>query len=232
VLIRSNEITGAFQIECDTVILAIGQAPNLDFLHPEDGVEIADLKAFTRELMTHMERDLGTRLEWVAVDHWDTDNPHTHVVLRGKDSGNKDLIIDRDYITQGLRGRAAEVAESWLGLRSEQEIEESLHREIEQERWTRIDKNTVEYVVTIDDKTTWTKPWTVKEEFVKQSDSHNRIYKEPRCHEGNFGMVGMLAGVRAQEVAFGEGRGPDPARSNVDTPTNAALDDEDLDDLQ
>ncbi len=107
---------------------------------PEDGVEIADLKAFTRELMTHMERDLATKLEWVAVDHWDTDNPHTHVVLRGKDSGNKDLIIDRDYITQGIRGRAAEVAESWLGLRSEQEIEESLHREIEQERWTGIDR--------------------------------------------------------------------------------------------
>jgi hypothetical protein len=61
-------------------------------------------------------------------------------VLRGKDSGNKDLIIDRDYITQGIRGRAAEVAESWLGLRSEQEIEESLHREIEQERWTHIDR--------------------------------------------------------------------------------------------
>ena len=107
---------------------------------PEDGVEIADLKAFTRELMVHMERDLGTKLEWVAVDHWDTDNPHTHVVLRGKDSGNKDLIIDRDYITQGMRGRAAEVAESWLGLRSEQEIEESLNREIDQERWTRIDR--------------------------------------------------------------------------------------------
>ena len=107
---------------------------------PEDGVEIADLKDFTRELMVHMERDLGTKLEWVAVDHWDTDNPHTHVVLRGKDSGNKDLIIDRDYITQGMRARAAEVAESWLGLRSEQEIEESLNREIEQERWTRIDR--------------------------------------------------------------------------------------------
>ena len=107
---------------------------------PEDGVEIADLKDFTRELMVHMERDLGTKLEWVAVDHWDTDNPHTHVVLRGKDSGNKDLIIDRDYITQGMRGRAAEVAESWLGLRTEQEIEESLNREIDQERWTRIDR--------------------------------------------------------------------------------------------
>jgi type IV secretory pathway VirD2 relaxase len=107
---------------------------------PEDGVEIADLRAFTREIMVHMERDLGTKLEWVAVDHWDTDNPHTHVVLRGKDCNNKDLIIDREYITQGMRGRAAEVAESWLGLRSEQEIEESLNREIEQERWTRIDR--------------------------------------------------------------------------------------------
>ena len=107
---------------------------------PEDGVEIADLKAFTRELMVHMERDLGTKLEWLAVDHWDTDNPHTHVVLRGKDSGNKDLVIDRDYITEGMRARAAEVAESWLGLRTEQEIEESLNREIEQERWTRIDR--------------------------------------------------------------------------------------------
>ena len=107
---------------------------------PEDGVEIADLKAFTRELLVHMEGDLGTKLEWVAVDHWDTDNPHTHVVLRGKDSGNRDLIIDRDYITQGMRARAAEVAESWLGLRTQQEIEESLNREIEQERWTRIDR--------------------------------------------------------------------------------------------
>ena len=71
-----------------------------------------------------MERDLGTKLEWAAVDHWDTDNPHTHVVLRGKDSAGKDLIIDRDYLTQGMRARAAEVAESWLGLRSEQEVGE------------------------------------------------------------------------------------------------------------
>jgi len=106
---------------------------------PEDGVEI-DLKQFTRELMTHMERDLGTKLEWVAVDHWDTDNPHTHVVLRGKDSGKKDLVIDRDYITQGMRARATEVADSWLGPRTEQEIRESLNREVEQERWTRIDR--------------------------------------------------------------------------------------------
>ena len=89
------------------------------------------------------------------------------------------------------------------------------------ERWTRLDPNTIEYAVTMDDPTTWTKPWTVKMELTKQGDQFNRIYKEPRCHEGNFGMLGMLAGVRAQELAFAEGRGPDPATTNVDTPTGS-----------
>jgi hypothetical protein len=79
------------------------------------------------------------------------------------------------------------------------------------ERWTRLDANTIEYVVTIEDPTTWTSPWTVKQELSKQSDQANRIYKEPRCHEGNYGMVGLLAGARAEERAFAEGRGPDPA---------------------
>jgi hypothetical protein len=106
------------------------------------------------------------------------------------------------------------------------------------ERWTRTSANTLEYVVTMDDPTTWTKPWTVKQEYSKQSDQFNRVYKEPRCHEGNFGMIGMLAGPRAQEQAFAEGRGPDPATFNVDTPTFAAnalgvaSGDEDADPLQ
>jgi hypothetical protein len=59
---------------------------------PEDGVALTDLRDFTRELMSTIERDLGTKLEWIAVDHWDTDNPHTHVVLRGTDDRGKDLI--------------------------------------------------------------------------------------------------------------------------------------------
>jgi hypothetical protein len=79
------------------------------------------------------------------------------------------------------------------------------------ERWTRLDANTIDYVVTISDPTTWTRPWTVRQEFNRQSDQANRIYKEPRCHEGNFGMIGLLAGPRAMEAAFAEGRGPDPA---------------------
>ncbi len=79
------------------------------------------------------------------------------------------------------------------------------------ERWTRSDANTLEYQVTIDDAAVWTRPWTVKHEMRRQSDRANRIYYEPRCHEGNYGMVGMLASTRAEELAFAVGRGPDPA---------------------
>jgi type IV secretory pathway VirD2 relaxase len=107
---------------------------------PEDGVELTDLRDFTRELLATMERDLGTKLEWIAVDHWDTDNPHTHVVLRGKDDRGKDLIIARRYITDGMRLRACELSTQWLGLRTEREIQESLQRDVSQEAWTGLDR--------------------------------------------------------------------------------------------
>ena len=107
---------------------------------PEDGVELGDLRDFTRELMATMERDLGTKLEWIAVDHWDTDNPHTHVVLRGKDDLGKDLIIARRYLTDGMRLRACELSTAWLGLRTEREIQESLRRDVSQEAWTGLDR--------------------------------------------------------------------------------------------
>ena len=79
------------------------------------------------------------------------------------------------------------------------------------ERWTRLDAGTLEYVVTIEDPTTWTRPWTVALELAAQDNAQNRIYKEPRCHEGNYGLPGLLAGARADERAFAEGRGPHPA---------------------
>jgi hypothetical protein len=79
------------------------------------------------------------------------------------------------------------------------------------ERFTRMDANTLSYEVRIEDPTTWTKPWTVKQELNKQNAQANRIYMEPRCHEGNYGLLGMLIGARAQDQAFNEGRGPDPA---------------------
>jgi hypothetical protein len=79
------------------------------------------------------------------------------------------------------------------------------------ERWTRTGPKTLAYEVTIEDPTVWTRPWTVKQEFAKQSDEENRLYTEPRCLEGNFGLPGLLHGRRAEDVAFAEGRGPDPA---------------------
>jgi hypothetical protein len=79
------------------------------------------------------------------------------------------------------------------------------------ERWRRVDDRTVEYTVTMEDPTVWTRPWTVKQEYKKQSDAENRVYKEPRCHEGNYGMTALLSGARAEERDFAAGRGPDPA---------------------
>jgi hypothetical protein len=78
------------------------------------------------------------------------------------------------------------------------------------ERFTRTAPQTLEYEVTIEDPTVWTRPWTVKEEFTKQSDEENRLYYEPRCVEGNLGLPGLLHGRRVEELAFAQGRGPDP----------------------
>lgn len=107
---------------------------------PEDAEQLDDLRTYTRHLMARMEADLGTRLDWVAVDHWNTDNPHTHVVLRGKDDTGKDLIISRDYIAEGMRHRAAELATERLGPRTELEIHRAMQREVDQERWTGMDR--------------------------------------------------------------------------------------------
>jgi hypothetical protein len=86
------------------------------------------------------------------------------------------------------------------------------------ERWTRSSPSTLEYEVTIEDPTVWTRSWTVKQQFTRQSDQENRIYYEPRCIEGNYGLPGLLHGRRMEEFAFAEGRGPDPATKDVLAP--------------
>ena len=107
---------------------------------PEDGAEYDDLKPLTRRLMTRVEADLGTRLDWVAVDHFNTGHPHTHIVVRGRDHLDHDLIIARDYLTKGVRERAAELVDLDLGPRTAREIETSLRAEVAQERLTSIDR--------------------------------------------------------------------------------------------
>lgn len=106
---------------------------------PEEAGEMTDLRAFTRDLARQMEADLATRLDWVAVDHWNTDNPHVHLLVRGVDEAGQDLVISRDYISRGLRSRAEELVAIELGPRPEHQVQSALHQEVGAGRWTRLD---------------------------------------------------------------------------------------------
>lgn len=107
---------------------------------PEDADQLQDLRATTRELMARAEKDLGTRLDWVAVDHWNTPHPHVHVLIRGRDDQGRDLVISRDYITQGLRARAQALVSLELGPRTAREIASDLQRQVSADRWTPLDR--------------------------------------------------------------------------------------------
>jgi type IV secretory pathway VirD2 relaxase len=110
---------------------------------PEDAVDMADLKDHARELMGQMEKDLGTKLDWVGVDHWNTDNPHIHIILRGRTDDGQDLVISRDYIKEGMRARAQDLVTQELGQRTDLEINRNLERQVEAERWTQLDRQLV-----------------------------------------------------------------------------------------
>ena len=149
---------------------------------PEDAEQLDDLRTYTRHLMARMEADLGTRLEWVAVDHWNTDNPHTHVVLRGKDDTGKDLIISRDYIAEGMRRRASELATEWLGPRTELEMQQAMLREVEQERWTGLDR-------------------TLQREAGDNGLVHIERFAEPRLQRQRQMLIGRLQRLQRMGLA-------------------------------
>ncbi len=107
---------------------------------PEDATDMADLRSFTLDLMGQMEQDLGTKLDWAAVDHWNTNNPHVHVILRGRADDGKDLVIARDYIKDGMRARAADLVTQELGPRTDLDIRRSLTAQIDAEHWTQLDR--------------------------------------------------------------------------------------------
>ena len=110
---------------------------------PEDATDLADLRSFSRDLMRQMEKDLGTDLDWVGVDHWNTDNPHVHIILRGKLDDGQDLVISRDYIKEGMRARAQDLVTLELGPRTDLDIRHHLERQVEAERWTQLDRQLV-----------------------------------------------------------------------------------------
>ncbi|MFC3721875.1 relaxase/mobilization nuclease domain-containing protein [Neoaquamicrobium sediminum] len=107
---------------------------------PDDTTEMSDIKTFTRDLMVQVEKDLGTKLDWVAVDHWNTKHPHVHVILRGRADDGNDLVIARDYIKEGMRNRAQDLITQELGPRTDLDIRRTLAAQVEAERWTQLDR--------------------------------------------------------------------------------------------
>ena len=105
----------------------------------EDGGDLTDPRATTRELMKQMEADLETSLDWIAVDHHNTGHPHTHIIVRGVTDEGKTLNIAGDYIAFGIRERASELVTRELGRQSEQAVSRSLEREVDADRFTRLD---------------------------------------------------------------------------------------------
>jgi type IV secretory pathway VirD2 relaxase len=106
----------------------------------EEGVELTDLRETTRDLMKAMEADLGTKLDWIAVDHHNTGHPHTHILVRGVTDDGRILNIAGDYIAHGVRERASEIVTLELGRQTEQEVSRQLEREVDAERFTRLDR--------------------------------------------------------------------------------------------
>lgn len=113
---------------------------------PDDGDQLSDLRPFVRDLMRQMEHDLETKLDWAAVDHHNTGHPHAHVVIRGKYDQGHDLIIARDYVTHGIRQRASELLTLELGPEDEFEQQLKLARDVEADRFTRLDRSILKHV--------------------------------------------------------------------------------------
>lgn len=110
---------------------------------PDDAPDMSDLRSFTRDLVSQMETDLGTRLDWVAVDHWNTAHPHVHLIVRGVRDDGQDLVISRDYIKEGMRDRARDIITQELGPRTDHDIRRTLETQVEAERWTQLDRQLV-----------------------------------------------------------------------------------------
>lgn len=108
-----------------------------------DGEALGDLKPFIREVMAGLEAKLGTKLEWLAVDHWDTDNPHTHVLVRGKRADGHDLFIPSKLISSGIREHAQEIVTRVLGPRLEADLRQERWREISRMAVTPLDRELV-----------------------------------------------------------------------------------------
>lgn len=109
-------------------------------ISPENGHRL-DLQQHAKDLMKRVQTDLGTKIEWVAIDHHDTDQPHLHLLIRGVDETGKELRINPTYIAKGFRHRSQEIATRELGLRTQHDIQLGRQRQIDKPRVTEIDRS-------------------------------------------------------------------------------------------
>lgn len=98
------------------------------------------MQAHTKRLVAQMERDLGTRLQWVAVEHFNTEHPHVHLAIRGIDEHGQPLRIGKEYIKTGMRTRAQQLATQQLGYRTPEDMRLAAERQVVQQRFTDIDR--------------------------------------------------------------------------------------------
>jgi type IV secretory pathway VirD2 relaxase len=154
---------------------------------PEDGASFDTLRSFTRELVAKMEQDLGTTLDWVAVDHFDTGHPHTHLLVRGATEDGKVLNIAGDYIAHRVRGRASEIMTRWLGPQTELEVREQLSQEIRAERLTKLDRD-----------------------ILARADDHTVDLRQPARWDGDGSYQQLLIGRARQleRMGLAEREGP------------------------
>ncbi len=139
----AGRVYGAAEVSDARAVLSAemeGEKRQFRFIvSPEAGAEV-DLTAFTRGLMAQVQADLGRVLVWGAVNHWNTDNPHVHVIVRGIDEAGHDVTIDGRYLSEGMRSRAQTILTNELGLRTEVDVQNQLGREVSQERFTSLDR--------------------------------------------------------------------------------------------
>jgi type IV secretory pathway VirD2 relaxase len=113
-------------------------------ISPEHGDRIYDLRDYVRDTMSRVAADLGEpKLDWLATCHFDTDQPHAHVLLRGRREDGRDLVIPRAYMGYGFRGRAQEAAQERLGDLSRHDAERRVWRETQANRFTGLDRRLI-----------------------------------------------------------------------------------------
>ncbi len=159
----------------------------------EEGTKLHDLPSYTREMMARADAVLGTKLAWVAVDHHDTDNPHTHIIVRGRRANGQDLVLPKDFIKHGLRGLARDVATEWLGSRTAADERLAFEREVIRHAPTRLDRMIAAQLP---------EDLTVRLSQLQAPDGNPTMTQALKARARELERMGLAWGVKRNVLAF------------------------------